>query len=98
MFASSYGWEKNAVLDCVYPEEVPAYRYRIVKRMINDYRMQLAIVNNPHLKEPGKLLEKIEEMESKLEGGDYLSGQLDKEGVAKLKKKIQGISKNILVK
>lgn len=53
--ASEYGWSKQDIYEDVYFDELYYLVKRIEKRQMAQYRMQLAIVQNPHIKEPEKL-------------------------------------------
>lgn len=51
LLAASYGWAKEYILENVYPDEVPEYNKRIVRRKRHEKMLELRIAHNPHLKE-----------------------------------------------
>jgi len=55
LLASEYGWSKHDILCDVYFDELYWLTRQIEKRKVTEYRMQLAIVQNPHVKEPKEL-------------------------------------------
>lgn len=55
MLASEYGWSKHDIFYDVYFDELYFLLQKIEKRKLIEYRMQLAITQNPHIKEPEKL-------------------------------------------
>lgn len=48
--ASEYGWSKQDILYDVYFDELAELVKKINKRKVNEYKMQLAIAHNPHVK------------------------------------------------
>lgn len=63
MLASEYGWAKNAILNDVYLDELNYLLREINRRHIRDYKMQLAIVQNPHTKDPKNLWRILQQSE-----------------------------------
>lgn len=61
--ASEYGWAKRAILDDVYIDELPYLLKEISRRHIRDYKMQLAIIQNPHTKDPKHLWRVLQQSE-----------------------------------
>lgn len=53
--ASEYGWAKADILGNVYLDEVLLLQKHIKRRTFENYKMQLAIVQNPHAKSPKDL-------------------------------------------
>lgn len=57
--ASEYGWWKDDILDKTYFDEL-FYLLKAKKyRNIDDWQMQLAIVSNPHTKDPQALINEL---------------------------------------
>lgn len=70
MLASQYGWSKREIWFETYPDELFELADKIKSRKISDLKMQLAIVQNPHTKEPKELwqiLEGAEPIKEKLQ-------------------------------
>jgi hypothetical protein len=61
--ASEYGWAKSAILNDVYIDELPPLLRQISGRHIRDYKMQLAIIQNPHTKDPKHLWRILQQSE-----------------------------------
>jgi hypothetical protein len=59
MLASNYGWAKDDILENVYLDEVLYLRKLIHERKVDDIKLQLNIVQNPHTKNPRELYDKI---------------------------------------
>ena len=55
VLASNYHWAKNEILDTVYLDEAIDYLDMIKRRKVQEDLMQLAIISNPHTKEPKTL-------------------------------------------
>ena len=55
MLASEYGWSNRDILDTVYLDQLLDLIPKINIRKTNDYKMQLAIIQNPHVEDPQKL-------------------------------------------
>jgi hypothetical protein len=65
VLASNYHWAKREILDYVYLDEAIEYLDMIKRRKLQDDLMMLAIISNPHTKEPKTLQ-------------NYLTGELKK--------------------
>lgn len=57
MLGSEYGWAKDEVLNNTYLDELYYLAERINQRKADDYKMRLAIAQNPFNKEPNRLWE-----------------------------------------
>lgn len=57
--ASEYGWGKDEILNNVYPDELFYLTDQIKKRRLGEYRMTLAIVQNPYSKHPNELVKML---------------------------------------
>jgi len=90
--ASEYGWAKTEIEDKVYLDELYYLVKRINKRKLVEYKMQLAIVQNPHVKDPKDLWRLLESEER-----EPVAEKLDKAGFVMFKKKLTN-SANIVVK
>lgn len=55
VLASNYHWAKSEILDNVYLDEAIEYLDMIKRRKLQNDIMQLAIISNPHTKEPKTL-------------------------------------------
>lgn len=55
VLASNYHWAKREILDDVYLDEAIEYLDMIKRRKVQEDLMQLAIISNPHTKEPKAL-------------------------------------------
>lgn len=53
--ASEYGWSKHDIFYDVYFDELYYLTQKIEKRKLAEYKMQLAIAQNPHVKDPKEL-------------------------------------------
>lgn len=53
--AHEYGWAKRQILDDIYLDDLVYLMKQINQRKISDYRMQLAIAQNPYTKNPKQL-------------------------------------------
>lgn len=95
LLASEYGWTKDYILDCVYLDDLQHLSKAMDKRKLSEYKMQLAITQNPHTKDPKKLWDVIKSKEEP----EPRSEQFDAAGFERLKLAMQtaGGSK-ILVK
>lgn len=84
--AKNYGWSKSQVLDELYPDEVDFYASRIRKDSTNDRMTDLAIAQNPHVKDPNKLMKEFQKQMQDVEGKSHLSKEkMTKEDENKLK-------------
>lgn len=92
--ASSYGWAKKDIDETIYFDELYELVQQINKRKISDWKMELAIVQNPHVKDPKQLWQMLSSYDrlSKPE-----NDKLDKAGFAMLKDALSG-SNRIMVK
>jgi hypothetical protein len=72
LFAKEYGWSKNQTLYEVYPDELTFYFKRIQKDRIDERLTELAIIHNPHTKEPNKLINNWKKAKAQLDGRSYL--------------------------
>jgi hypothetical protein len=57
--AGEYHWSKTEILDHVYIDEIEQYQKFITQRKIDGYMMELAIVHNPHVKNPKELFSQL---------------------------------------
>lgn len=96
--ANEYGWAKNDILENVYLDELFVFTRLINRRKVQDYKMQLAIAQNPHIKNPKDLWRILEQQENEIEGKSYLDTEFDSVGFEAFKQTLQRNSKNIVVK
>lgn len=92
--ASSYGWAKKDIDENLYFDELYELVLQINKRKVSDWKMQLAITQNPHVKNPKELWEILNSHDRLTNPAD---DKLDKAGMALLKDKLRS-SKRIMVK
>lgn len=64
LLASEYGGGLKPILETVYLDDLPDLIIQINKRKLMDYKMQLAIVSNPHTKNPGKLWQLLTKLDT----------------------------------
>lgn len=93
LLASEYGWDKDFILNRVYPDEALVYGDKIRRRRAINYRMELLIAHNPNSKTPSVLFNNLNKEIGDLRGSE--SDKLDKSAFAQFKKKIAKESKNI---
>jgi hypothetical protein len=83
--ASNYHWSKDAILDDLCFEEAMEYSTLIKKRQINDYITQLAVISNPHTKNPKELLKSFQDELKKIENKGIIEPEREENATAKLK-------------
>lgn len=83
--ASEYGWAKDYILENVYIDEVYLLQSHIKRRHFEDWKMQLAIVQNPHTETPKDLWDMLN-----AETSVPTDEPLDKAGFERLKTAIAG--------
>lgn len=94
ILAHEYGWSKNEILNNVYLDELFELVKKINKRKLSEYQIQLAIVQNPFVKNPKELWETI-----KREATNYdteTEPVYDKTGLELLKMKLSNGSKIVI--
>lgn len=87
LLASEYGWSKRDILEDVYIDELFRLTTQINIRKINQYRIDLAIATNPHIKKPEELVKILNEQERQLTGP--AGEELDVVGLEALKQKLR---------
>lgn len=65
MLASEYGWGLNEILETVYFDDLPPLLEMINQRKLLEHKMHLAIVQNPHVKDPKQLWKALDLMQRK---------------------------------
>ena|GEM_PF-3485218 len=60
LLASEYSWSKHDILNDTSLFELLSLSQKIKNRKNSDFRMQLAIAQNPHVENPEKLWEQLE--------------------------------------
>jgi len=83
--ASNYHWSKNDILDTVYLDEAIEYIDMIKRRKLQESLMQLAIISNPHVKEPKTLQNYIQNELKKLEKSGMIESTPEPGAFDKLK-------------
>lgn len=77
----------------MYPDELLEYDKLIEARRLADWKMKLAIAQNPHAEDPKKLWEALNRQE---DDDNYLEAELDKEAMAAFKEQLSGNSRIIV--
>lgn len=81
--ASEYGWSKLDILENVYLDELLYLSKEANKRHIREWKMQLAITQNPYSKKPRELWDIISAQDK-----DHVDEKLDKSGLNILRQKL----------
>lgn len=55
MLASEYGWDLQDILEKVYVDTLFLFVKAIERRKLDEHRIQLALISNPHTKDPQHL-------------------------------------------
>lgn len=95
LLASQYGWSKKSILEDTYLDELFYLQKKIQQRQVREHKMQLAIAQNSHVKDPKTLWKMLDDQDREL--GGLRDEKLDKEGFARLKEQLS-TSKAIKVK
>lgn len=80
--AHEYGWAKDKILEDVYFDELFLLVKNINKRKLTEYKVQLAIAQNPYTKNPKQLwtlLKQMDENESRMQEFDSTGFELLKQ-------------------
>ena len=91
--ASEYGWSKSDILEHTYIDELVHLLDKIKARHVTNYQMQLAIVQNPHTKNPKELWQTLDQSVRK-----PIDEKPDKEGLMRLKHRLASGSRGFVVK
>ncbi len=94
---AAYGWDKKTVLDQIFPDEIEPYLKRIRRDETNRNLTQLALIHNPHVKEPNKLIQQLEKQLRGIDGAYWASEVMDEENQNKLleiRKRMQANARN----
>jgi hypothetical protein len=92
-----YGWAKREILEDVYFDELYYLLRKINKRKLQDYKMRLAIAENPHKKDNKALWSILNSEEDKLEYGGSKDETFDAAGLEILKARMRN-NPRIIVK
>lgn len=84
LLASEYGWAKREILNEVYIDELVDLIKWINRRKLQDIKLQMSIIQNPHVKDPKILWKTIEEQE-RLLGNSPKVEEFDTTGFENLK-------------
>lgn len=85
MLASQYGWSKQEIDSHVYFDELIYFSDQIKKRQVDEWKMQLAISSNPHVKNPKELWDVL----NAVDRFDNDDGIMDKAGMQLLKDRMR---------
>lgn len=91
MLASEYGWSLDDILEHVYLDQLAHLVPIIERRKLDEHRIMLALITNPHTKDPKALWRMLEPPR------DPLSEKLDKTSFNILKSRLSQDS-SIIVK
>lgn len=83
-FGAAYGWDKKTVLEQIFPDEIEPYLTRIRRDETNKNLTQLALIHNPHVKEPNKLIQQLEKQLRGLDGAYWSTEVMDEENQNRL--------------
>lgn len=98
LLANSYGWSKREILEDIYLDELYYLSKLINKRRLTEYKMQLAIVTNPHIKDPKTLWRLLEDQERELDGSKYMDAEFDAVGFENFKQALQASGSSMVIK
>jgi len=90
LLGSEYGWAFTEILERVYFDDLFYLMKEINKRKLREYKMQAALIQNPHTKDP-KELWRIFEAEEGIKNEEF-----DAVGFERLKNKLRSSSKFIV--
>lgn len=85
--ASEYGWWIDDILEKVYVDQLICLIAKANLRKIANWRMQLAITTNPHVKNPKQLFAILDNEERKITGPAQT--ELDPGGFEALKQRLK---------
>lgn len=88
LLGSEYHWSKKDILSDIYLDDLFIYIRKIAERKIANIKLQMVIVQNPHVKDPKKLWVAIETAEKQLPG-QKKSEEFDAAGFELLKAKLR---------
>lgn len=82
--SSAYGWTKQEILATVYPDEIEYYMKRIRKEKVNDRLSMLALIHNPHVQDPKKLILELQKMAMDDDGKYYDKQRMEPEDMRQM--------------
>lgn len=88
LLGSEYGWSKEHIYYQVYVDELFYLAKKINLRKVRGYKMQLSIVQNPHVKDPAQLWQALESEERQY-GTIKKIAEFDELGFELLKQKMR---------
>lgn len=98
MLAYEYGWAKKEILENVYLDELVVLTKLINTRKIQAYKTQLAIAQNPHVKNPRELWDLLDRQERQIDGRSIIDDEFDAVGFEAFKQTLQKHSKSMQIK
>lgn len=93
--ASEYGWSITDILERVYLDQLVKLIKQSNLRKIREWRMQLSIVSNPHVKDPKNIFRLLDREETRIMGP--AGPEFDQVGFEALKNQLSR-SQRIIVK
>ncbi len=97
LLASEYGWSKREILEDVYVDELVDLVVWINRRKLQETKMQMSIIQNPHVKDPSQLWKNIEAQERALSSVPDKMPEFDEAGFELLKTQLSN-NPNFIVK
>lgn len=85
ILANAYKWSKRDILRDVYLDEALIYIDLIKRRNLQDRLLELAIISNPHTKNPKELHTFLSNELRSLEGGNIMDLEREKNATEKIK-------------
>jgi hypothetical protein len=76
------------ILNHVYYDDLVYLTEKANVRKLRDYRMQLSITTNPHVKNPKELFKILEQEERRITGAPQLNATMDTAGFEQLKNRL----------
>lgn len=87
---SEYGWSKKEILEETYFDEYVDLCIEIAERRRHNYLLYIAIISNPHVKDPQRLIHLLSKNLFASIDTAYLEEQFDQKGFERLKLAMAG--------
>lgn len=84
VLSRGYGWSKKEILETIYPDEVSYYISRINKQQASEQLGLLALIHNPHVKNPEKLVQELQSAMNTDEGKYYEKDRMNVQDMQKM--------------
>lgn len=88
LLASEYGWNKDFILERVYPDDLIYLSRKIRIRRVDEYLVQARLIANPHMnkEDSRKFIEELISTREEAGGEPEPTPELDREGIANFKR------------